>query len=84
MRLAIIGVVLGCIPRASTLSCFFLVWLILIADWTIDARQTASGWHVLAAGSTYVLVLQDGIIMTAMLVAVHIVRMLRTSSSKLG
>jgi hypothetical protein len=84
LRLAIIGLVLGCIPRASTLSCIFLLLLIGVSDWTIDALETGSGWHVLARKTTYFLVLQDGVIMASMLIVLQIVRLIRISSSRIG
>ena len=71
LRLAIIGLVLGCIPRASTLSCAFLLLLIGAADWAIDVHETAVAWRVLS------LVLQDGIAMGAMLAMLSLVRLLR-------
>jgi hypothetical protein len=69
LRLAIIGLVLGCIPRASTLSCLFLLLLIGIADWAIGARET------------YQLLLQDGVTMASMLIVLQLVRLIRTSKS---
>ena len=68
LRLAVIGLILGCIPRASALSCLFLLALIAAADWTIGAH------HV------YFLLLQDGAAMTSVLVAVRTVRYIRTAA----
>ncbi len=76
LRLALIGLVLGCIPRASTLSCLFLLLLIAVSDFMIEARAATNGLHAL--GQTFTLVLQDGIIMGAMLIALHSIRVMRT------
>jgi hypothetical protein len=80
LRLAIIGLTLGCIPRASTLSCIFLLLLIGASDWTLDVHETASVWYVLPE-HTYILVLQDGITIASMLVILHVVRFIRSFSS---
>jgi len=84
LRLAIIGIVLGCIPRASTLSCIFLLLLIGVSDLTIDARETASGWHVIAEAKNYFLVLQDGITVASLLIILRIVGLIRTFTSRTG
>ena len=65
LRLALIGLVLGCIPRASTLSCAFLLLLIGIADCAMGARDTTA------------LLLQDGATMASMLVVLRLVRAAR-------
>jgi hypothetical protein len=72
LRLALIGLVLGCIPRASTLSCAFLLLLIGISDCAMRAHDT------------YFLVLQDGTIMASVLVVLRLVRLVRISLSKAG
>jgi hypothetical protein len=77
LRLALIGFVLGCIPRASTLSCAFLLLLIGVSDWAIDARETANGLHALADARLYFLLLQDGIAMASMLIMLRFVRLIR-------
>jgi len=84
LRLAIIGLVLGCIPRAATLSCIFLTLLIAVSDWTIDTRETGNGWRVLTEGHIYALVLQDALIMATMLVVLQVIRSIRALSSRLG
>jgi len=66
LRLAIIGLVLGSIPRASTMSCLFLLLLIGVADWAIGAHET------------YFLLVQDGTAMASMLIALRLVKMIRT------
>jgi hypothetical protein len=66
LRLALIGLVLGCMPRASTLSCAFLLLLIGVSDWAMGARDT------------YFLVLQDGIIMASMLIVLRLITLIRT------
>ena len=66
LRLALIGLVLGRMPRASTLSCAFLLLLIGVSDWAMGARDT------------YFLVLQDGIIMASMLIVLRLIRLIRT------
>jgi hypothetical protein len=70
VRLALIGLILGGIPRASALSCLFLLVLIGVTDWTIDARET------------YGLVLQDGVILAVMLAGRTIVRSIHIYSSR--
>ena len=82
LRLAIIGLVLGCIPRASTLSCCFLLLLIGVSDWAIDARETANVWYVLTDAKIYSLLLQDGFSMASMLVLLRLVRLIRTQVSR--
>jgi hypothetical protein len=82
LRLALIGLVLGCIPRASTLSCAFLLLLIGISDWAIFARETANGLHALAEARLYLLLLQDGAAMASMLVVLRLFRLIRASFSR--
>lgn len=65
LRLAIIGLVLGRIPRASTLSCTFLLLLIGVSDWAIHARDTIF------------LLTQDGIAMGSMLMVLRLLRVIR-------
>lgn len=72
LRLAIIGLVLGSIPRASVLSCVFLLLLIGVSDWAMGARETTF------------LVLQDGIILVSMLVALRLMRLIRTVFFRVG
>ena len=79
LRLALIGLVLGCIPRASALSCAFLLLLIGASDWAIDARQTASGWYAFTDVKNYLLVLQDGIVMASALLILRLGKFVRTS-----
>jgi hypothetical protein len=67
VRLAIIGLILGSIPRASSLSCLFLIVLIGIADRAMDAHNI------------YRLLLEDGVAMASMLVALLLVSFVRTS-----
>ena len=67
LRLAAIGLALGCIPRASALSCFFLLLLIGVADWAIDPQRTL------------LFVLQDGTTIASMLLALHCARAIRTT-----
>lgn len=67
LRLAVIGLVLGCIPRASTLSCAFLLALIGVCDWAMAAQDTSF------------LLVQDGIAMASMLALLRIGRTIRTS-----
>ncbi len=67
LRLAIIGLILGSISRASTLSCLFLLLLIGFADWVIGAHET------------YSLLLQDGAAMASMLIVLRLGRLIRTS-----
>jgi hypothetical protein len=82
LRLAIIGLVLGCIPRASTLSCFFLLLLIGISDWAIDARETANYWYALTDARIHFLLLQDGLSMASMLILLRLVKSIRTRASR--
>ncbi len=72
LRLAAIGLVLGCIPRASALSCIFLLFLIAFADWAMGARGTLS------------LVLQDGAALAATLAALQVGKVLRTMRARPG
>ena len=67
LRLAVIGLVLGSIPRASTLSCALLLVLIGACDWAMNAHDTSF------------LVLQDGVVMASMLALLRLVRTIRTS-----
>lgn len=77
LRLAVIGLTLGCIPRASTLSCAFLLLLIGISNGAIDARATDSGWHVLSGTQLYAGLLLDGAAMASMLIALRVMRAAR-------
>lgn len=72
LRLAFIGLVLGCIPRASSLSCVFLLLLIGACDWGMAARETAN------------LLLQDGAAMASVLAVLRAVRLVRASFSRVG
>ena len=77
LRLAIIGLALGCIPRASSLSCALLLLLIGISNCAIDARETGSVWHVLAGTHLYAGLLLDGAALASMLVALRVMRVVR-------
>lgn len=78
LRLAIIGLVLGCMPRASALSCAFLLALIGISNCAIDAREADSVWRVFSENTYYCGLLLDGAAMASMLVALRIARVVRT------
>lgn len=82
LRLAIIGLVLGCIPRASTLSCCFLLLLIGVSDWAIDAREAANSWYALTDAKIYSLLLQDGLSMASTLILLRLVRLILTRVSR--
>ncbi len=82
VRLALIGLVLGCVPRASTLSCIFLLVLIGVSDFTIYAHETANALHAIA--QTLTLVVQDGIMLGSMLVVLQSIRVMRTLLRTLG
>lgn len=77
LRLALIGLFLGCMPRASTLSCAFLLALIALSNCAIDAREAGSVARVLSENDYYFGLLLDGAAMTFMLVVLRIARIAR-------
>lgn len=77
LRLAVIGLFLGCMPRASTLSCAFLLVLIGISNCAIDARETTGVWRVLSENTYYFGLLLDGAAMASMLIVLRIARIVR-------
>lgn len=77
LRLAVIGLLLGRIPRASTLSCVFLLALIGISNCAIDAHETNSVWRVLSGNSYYFGLLLDGAAMASMLIVLRAARIVR-------
>lgn len=81
LRLAIIGLVLGCIPRASTLSCAFLLLLIAITNGVIDARELDVGWRVFSNAHLYVGLFVDGAAMASALLALRITQLSQASLS---
>lgn len=72
LRLFAIGLVLGRMLRASSLSFVFLLLLIGISDAAIDARQFDVGWQVLTDSELYRTLLIDGVAMAAGLTAVRL------------
>lgn len=77
LRLFVIGLILGCIPRASTLSFTFLLLLIGISDSVIDARELDAGWHVLTDSNLYQGLLIDAASMAAALTALRVAMSIR-------
>jgi hypothetical protein len=73
----IIGLILGCIPRASALSFTFLLLLIGVSDAVVDAREFDVGWHILTQSSLYLGLLLDAVAMAAALAALQIVKSIR-------
>jgi hypothetical protein len=84
LRLALIGLVLGCIPRASALSCAFLLVMIGVSDWAIFAREAGNGLQALAETRLYFFLLQDGIAMATMLAVLRLLKLVRVSFSRIG
>lgn len=74
LRLALIGLILGSIPRASSLSFAFLLLLIGISDGVIDAYQLGLGWRVLGDAGLYAGLFVDGAAMASTLIILRIVR----------
>jgi hypothetical protein len=72
LRLFVIGLILGCIPRASTLSVAFLLLLIGISNSVIDARELNAGWRVLVDSSLYRGLSIDAAAMAAALTALRV------------
>jgi hypothetical protein len=77
VRLAMIGLILGRIPRASSLSCAFLLLLIGLSNCAIDTRQSGSVWHVLSGTELYYGLLVDGAAMASMLLMLRIAKFVR-------
>ena len=78
-RLALIGLTLGSFPRASTLSCAFLLLMIAVGNWSIDAREIG-GWHVFTQSYYYAGLLVDGTAMAASLMFLRALRFVRLRS----
>jgi hypothetical protein len=76
LRLAVIGLILGRIPRASSLSCAFLLLLIGISNCAIDTRDN-SVWRVLSGGEFYYGLLVDGVAMGSALLMLRTVTFIR-------
>lgn len=74
LRLFVIGLILGCIPRASVLGFAFLLLLIGISDGALDARQFDSAWQLLTDSSLYRALSTDAAAMAAALAAVSVVK----------
>lgn len=77
LRLFVIGLILACIPRASTLSFALLLLLIGISDSVIDGRELDVGWHVLADSSLYKGLLIDAASMAAALATLRVAMSIR-------
>jgi hypothetical protein len=77
LRLFVIGLVLGCMPRTASLSFAFLLLLIGVSDAVIDARQLGIDWHVLADANLYRGLAIDATSMAAALGSLHVVRSIR-------
>jgi hypothetical protein len=77
LRMVFIGLILGCIPRASVLSFTFLLLLIGASDAVVDAREFDVGWHILTQSSLYLGLLLDAVAMAAALAALQIVKSIR-------
>jgi hypothetical protein len=80
LRLALIGLILGCIPRASTLSCAFLLLMIGVTDCVIDARDLGIGWRALSEAHLYFGLFVDGVAMASTLTALRLVKLIRLVS----
>jgi hypothetical protein len=78
-RLALIGLTLGSFPRASALSCAFLLLMIGAGNWSIDAREIG-GWHVFAQSYYYAGLIVDGAAMAASLIFLGALRFVRLRS----
>lgn len=72
-----IGLILGRIPRASSLSCASLLLMIGVSNCAIDARESGSVWRVLSGSELYYGLLVDGAAMASMLLLLRIVKLIR-------
>lgn len=81
LRLFVIGLILGSIPRTSGLSFVFLLLLIGISDGVIDARKADAGWHVFTDASLYRTLWIDAISMAAALGPLRAIRFMKSSST---
>lgn len=77
LRLIVIGLILGCVPRTSTLSFAFLMLLIGISDGVLDARKFDIGWRVLGDSDLYRLLWIDAISMAAGLAPLRVLASIR-------
>lgn len=77
LRLVLIGLILGCIPRASAFSCALLLALIAASNLVIDARQAESVVRVLSQDAYYRTLLIDGTAMGCSLLALRLLGLIR-------
>jgi hypothetical protein len=83
LRLIVIGLVLGSVPRASLLGCTFLLLMIAAGNFSIDARAT-DAWTVLDGRAFYSGLIFDGAAMATSLVLIQLARIAAKVSRRFG